>query len=119
MNENDIEWPREIFMGEREDYDQGVVTAVLSEWATVPRFEGDDDRAFHRYVDGDILDSQERYFKAELEAARAQAVSLARAAFAAGYACGMDHDPDQGDFMQLSGESWSMEKAAILKDGAT
>lgn len=58
-----IEWPREIWMAEREDYDQGVVSAVLSEWATVPRWNGDTerDREFHRYIDADIYDSAELY----------------------------------------------------------
>ena len=60
--DDQIEWPREIWMGEREEYDQGVVTAVLSEHATVARWEGDKerDREFHRYVDADIHESAER-----------------------------------------------------------
>lgn len=66
------EWPREIWMAERIDHDQGVVTAVLSEHATVARFEGDKERErdFHRYVDGDIYDSQERYFNALIDGER-------------------------------------------------
>ena len=66
------EWPRELWMAEREEHDQGVVTAVLSEHATVARFPGDieRDREFHRYVDGDIHESLERYYKNQLEAAR-------------------------------------------------
>lgn len=66
---DEIEWPREIWMAERDDHDQGVVSAVLSEHATIARFEGDTehDREFHRYVDGDIFDSSERYWRARLD----------------------------------------------------
>lgn len=73
--DDQIEWPREIWMGEREEHDQGVVTAVLSEWATVARWEGDKerDREFHRYVDADIHESAERYYKARIAAAEAAA----------------------------------------------
>lgn len=61
-----VEWPREIWMAEREEHDQGVVSAVLSEHATVARWEGDHerDRDFHRYIDADIYDSAEKYWKA-------------------------------------------------------
>jgi hypothetical protein len=73
--DDQIEWPREIWMGEREEHDQGVVTAVLSESATVARWEGDKerDREFHRYVDADIHESAERYYKARIAAAEAAA----------------------------------------------
>ena len=73
--DDQIEWPREIWMGEREEHDQGVVTAVLSEHATVARWEGDKerDREFHRYVDADIHESAERYYKARIAAAEAAA----------------------------------------------
>lgn len=66
------EWPREIWMAERDEYDQGVVSAVLSEHATVARWEGDGerDRDFHRYIDADIHDSAERYFLSMLLNAR-------------------------------------------------
>ena len=65
-----IEWPREIWMAEREDHDQGIVSAVLSEWATVARFEGDTEREkeFHRYVDGDIYDSADKYWRTRVAA---------------------------------------------------
>lgn len=64
MAETDaIEWPREIWMAERDEHDQGVVRAVLSEHATVARWEGDTerDREFHHYIDADIHESAERY----------------------------------------------------------
>jgi hypothetical protein len=66
---DEIEWPREIWMAERDEHDQGVVSAVLSEHATVARFEGDveRDREFHRYIDADIYDSAERYWKARTD----------------------------------------------------
>ena len=61
------EWQREIWMKERDDYDQGVVSAVLSEHATVARWDGDKerDREFHRYIDADTYESAERYHKAK------------------------------------------------------
>lgn len=73
-NDNKIEWPREIWMAERDDHDQGVVSAVLSEHATVARFEADKerDREFHRYVDGDIYDSAEKYHRTLLDEAKAE-----------------------------------------------
>lgn len=68
-----IEWPREIWMAERERYDLGVVSAVLSEFATVARWEGDKEREreFHRYVDEDIFETTERYWKERAEKAEA------------------------------------------------
>jgi hypothetical protein len=73
------QWPREIWMREREDYDQGVVSAVLSELATIARYEGDTERDadFHRYVDGDIYDSAEKYHVARIEALTAERDALA------------------------------------------
>lgn len=73
-------WPREIWMAEREEHDQGVVTAVLSEHATIARWDGDKerDRDFYRYVDGDIHDTAERYYKATLEAERNAVANLNR-----------------------------------------
>lgn len=68
------QWPREIWcapVGEHEfsgDY-------VLSEWATVPRWEGDTerDRDWHRFIDADIYDSADKYWRARLEAQEALA----------------------------------------------
>ena len=77
------DWPREIWMAEREDHDQGIVTAVLSEHATVARFPGDGEREreFHRYVDADIFESAEKYYKGEIEKLRdALAIERRRAA---------------------------------------
>ena len=58
-------WPREIWMAELDEHHNGRGDVVLSEHATVPRYEGDKerDREFHRYVDGDIFDSHEKYAK--------------------------------------------------------
>ena len=74
----EIEWPREIWMAERQEHDQGVVSAVLSEHATIARFEGDKerDREFHRYVDGDICDSSDKYWKARLAQIEAERDSI-------------------------------------------
>lgn len=76
-DQTEIEWPREIWMAEREEYDQGVVTAVLSEHATIARFEGDTERdlVFHRYVDGDIYDSSEKYWRSRIQTEQARLVA--------------------------------------------
>ncbi|MGQ3486078.1 hypothetical protein [Roseovarius pacificus] len=60
---DEIEWPREIWLAELDQHHNGQAHAALSEHATVPRWEGDEerDREFHMYVDADIHDSAERY----------------------------------------------------------
>jgi hypothetical protein len=63
-------------MAERDDHDQGVVRAVLSEHATVARFEGDTEREFHHYIDADIHQSAERYYEQKLEEMRARIKAL-------------------------------------------
>ncbi|RAP40015.1 hypothetical protein BYZ73_17125 [Rhodovulum viride] len=70
----ETEWPREIWAAQP-DPDDAERRHVLSEHATVPRFEGDSERdcAFHRCVDGDIVDSADRYHREMLIAARARA----------------------------------------------
>ena len=75
---DDLKWPREIWMAERDEHDQGVVSAVLSEHATVARWEGDKerDREFHHYIDADIFESAERYFKVQIEALQARVAEL-------------------------------------------
>lgn len=77
-----IEWPREIWMREREEHDQGVVRGVLSEWATVARWEGDEERdaEFHRYVDADIYESAERYWQERLATAKRRGAERMREA---------------------------------------
>ena len=72
---SEIEWPREIWMAERDEHDQGLVRAVLSEHATVPRWDGDPerDREFHRYVDADIHESSEKYWRHQSDALTAAA----------------------------------------------
>lgn len=58
------EWPREIWAAELGEFDP-VGDYVCSEHATIARHEGDTerDRDFHRYVDGDVLESLEKYSK--------------------------------------------------------
>ncbi|MBU3262103.1 hypothetical protein KPG71_18940 [Roseovarius sp. PS-C2] len=60
---DEIEWPREIWLAALDQHHNGQAHAVLSEHATVPRWEGDKerDREFHKYVDADIYDSAEKY----------------------------------------------------------
>ncbi|WP_065325831.1 hypothetical protein [Tritonibacter mobilis] len=78
----EIEWPREIWMAERDEHDQGVVRAVLSEHATVARWEGDSerDREFHHYIDADIYVSAQRYHDTKLAAITAERDTLAKQA---------------------------------------
>ena len=80
---DDLKWPRKIWMAERDEHDQGVVSAVLSEHATVARWEGDKerDREFHHYIDADIFESAERYFKVQIEAMQARVAAARRDAF--------------------------------------
>ena len=51
------EWPVEIWMAEREEYDQGVLNVRTAQT----------EYACHRYVDADILESQERYYRHQIE----------------------------------------------------
>ena len=58
---SEIEWPDEIWAAAHGEFEpRGEY--VTSEFATVPRWEGDAED-FERYVHGNIFDSQERYFK--------------------------------------------------------
>ncbi|MBL3594095.1 hypothetical protein JMM63_00630 [Rhodovulum sulfidophilum] len=70
----EIQWPREIWAAQS-DPDDANGRHVFSVHATIPRFEGDSERdcAFHRYVDGDIVDSADRYRREMLTALRARA----------------------------------------------
>lgn len=91
-------WPREIWLAELDDNHNGTGMVVLSEFATVARWEGDDERDcdFQKYVDSDIHDSAERYWKTRIAALEAEnarmrealqpfraALSIARAALGA------------------------------------
>lgn len=61
---NDATWPREIWAFEiDQDAFETSGVYVLSEFATIPRHEGDNerDRASKRYIDEDILTSSEKY----------------------------------------------------------
>lgn len=58
-------WPRAIWAAELSKHANGQGDFVTSVHATLPRFEGDDkrNRAFHSYVDADILETSEKYWK--------------------------------------------------------
>lgn len=58
----ETEWPEEIWAAERSPHDVTGIH-VFSEHSTIARFDGDveREREFHRYVDGDINDSLQRY----------------------------------------------------------
>ncbi len=60
-------------MAELDEHHNGTGMVVLSQFATVPRWEGDDERdcEFHRYVDADIHESAERYYKDQIAKLRA------------------------------------------------
>lgn len=72
-------WPEEIFLAELDEHHNGTGMVVLSQFATVPRWEGDDERdcEFQRYVDADIHESAERYYKDQIAKLRA-ALSMTR-----------------------------------------
>ena len=82
MAEEDTElskWPEEVWLAEIGDHHNGTGMVVLSEFATVPRWVGDDERdcEFQRYVDADIHESAERYYKDQIAKLRA-ALSMTR-----------------------------------------
>jgi hypothetical protein len=81
MTDDTPDWPREIWMAEREAHHQGVVTATVFDPDAAFDVPDTIDPAwaFHRYVDGDIHDSMERYYQHQLEAERADRTRLARA----------------------------------------
>ena len=90
---DDLEWPREIWAAERGDFEP-TGTHVFSVHATAARFEADTerDREFHRYVDSDIFDSQEKYFQHQIttlrtQLAEAREAALREAAYVAFNAC--------------------------------
>lgn len=70
-------WPEEIFLAELSEHHNGTGMVVLSEFATVPRWDGDDERDcdFQRYVDADIHESAERYYQDQIAKLRA-AISM-------------------------------------------
>lgn len=70
-------WPEEIWMAELGEHHNGTGMVVLSQFATVPRWEGDDERDcdFQRYVDADIHESAERYYKDQIAKLRS-AISM-------------------------------------------
>ncbi|MCV6621857.1 MAG: hypothetical protein OIF51_08925 [Cellvibrionaceae bacterium] len=73
------QWPREIWAFQI-DHDQHEMSGayVTSEHATLPRYEGDTERGrpVKRYVDADILESAERYYRVKLEEQRGKLKAL-------------------------------------------
>lgn len=65
-----IDWPEEVWLREREEHDNGVGMVVFSAHATVARWSGDKERDadFHRYVDSDWVASLEKYHTHQNEA---------------------------------------------------
>ena len=61
-----IEWPDEIWALELGEHDMRG-EHVYSVFATVARWEGDREGQYHRYVDGDTLDSLKKYHAALIE----------------------------------------------------
>lgn len=80
-----VDWPREIWMAELDEHHNGTGMVVLSEFATVPRWDGDDERDgdFNRYIDANIYDSAERYHKErhDAQAERIKELEAERDAF--------------------------------------
>ena len=57
------EWPKEIWLAEREEHDQGCLSAYLSQIGGL---------ADHRYIDADIYESADRYWRERAEKAEAE-----------------------------------------------
>ncbi|MEO1974889.1 MAG: hypothetical protein ABGX15_01920 [Paracoccaceae bacterium] len=57
------EWPKEIWLAEREEHDQGCLSAYLSQIGGL---------ADHRYIDADIYESADRYWRERAEKADAE-----------------------------------------------
>lgn len=76
--EDQIQWPEEIWLAELDEHHNGTGMVVLSEFATVARWEGDDERdcAFQRYVDADTYESADKYWRNQIEAERERAAKL-------------------------------------------
>lgn len=76
LTEDGPEWPREIWLQELDEHHNGLAFAVLSEHATIPRWDGDVTRdcEYHAYVDADIYESAKRYWEHQIEAVQ-QAMS--------------------------------------------
>lgn len=78
MSDAEQDWPREIWLAELDEHHNGSGMVVLSKFATVPRWEGDDERdcPFQRYVDSDIYESAEKYFSEKSNELRAEIARL-------------------------------------------
>ncbi|MFQ6550469.1 hypothetical protein AADZ90_021205 [Aestuariibius sp. 2305UL40-4] len=63
-----MQWPKELWAAENPD-NAPRGEHVFSEFATVPQWEGDE-REYHRYVDADVHESAERYFKHQVRGIR-------------------------------------------------
>lgn len=113
-------WPREIWMAERHEHDQGLIYGVLSEHATISRFDGDKerDREFHHYIDADIHESAERYHKARYEALEAQ-LTEARAREAVAYEVAAVHFDPEPYIEDTEGESIARRIRALPPDHTT
>ncbi|QDP48414.1 MAG: hypothetical protein Tp118SUR00d2C21406231_30 [Prokaryotic dsDNA virus sp.] len=61
-----LAFPREIWMGDRYEHDQGMLHVRAAQ----------DEDHDHRYVDADILDSAEKYWRTRAEAAEAERDAL-------------------------------------------
>lgn len=70
-------WPREIWAFERAELEH-TGTHVFDVVATVPRWDGDEERERNHqcYIDKDIFDSQEKYYKVQMEALAAERDAL-------------------------------------------
>ena len=111
------EWPREIWLAEREEHDQGCLSAYLSQIGGL---------ADHRYIDADIYESADRYWRERAERAEAERDAAAASAddlrtkldaldWAAREANGLMHDLMciPGDDLQTA-QKWAAEARELL-----
>lgn len=77
----EIEWPREIwaFAIDYSEFETSG-TYATSQFATIPRWEGDSERErpVQRYVDGDVYDSADRYWRERVETLEAKLAEAER-----------------------------------------
>lgn len=120
QTDTEIEWPREIWMAERDEHDQGVVRAVLSEHATVARWEGDSerDREFHHYIDADIYVSAQRYHDTKLAAITAERDTLAKQAEDCARSCAEQAEVIQTLTGQLAEARGTLDRIDVIAEVA-
>ena len=118
MSDNTYVWPRELWMRKPKYHDQGVVQAVLSEHATIARYEGDERYVdHHHYIDADIYNSAEAYWKHQNENLMAEVKMLREGlGVIASQQMTHEHYDEEGDFEYAYDMCVSLARAALEGD---